>query len=78
MQTRAELVFRYHSEEEAELVARLLELDNRLAPKGIEVKTTQRGKEVITRAEHASAATLFATVDDLLFCEKVISDVLGL
>ncbi|NOZ59765.1 MAG: hypothetical protein GXO66_09380 [Euryarchaeota archaeon] len=78
MRARAELVFLYSSEEEAELVARLLELDNRMAPKGIKVRTEPLGREVITRAEHPSVGTLFATIDDLLFCEKLIDEMMRL
>jgi hypothetical protein len=78
MHARAELVFLYSSEEEAELVARLLELDNRMAPKGIRVKTEHLGRKVVTSAEHSSVGTLFATIDDLLFCEKLIGEMMGL
>ncbi len=75
---RAELVFSYRDEKEAELVAQLLELDNRAAPRGIKVTTRRLGKEVLTVAEHSSAGTLFATVDDILFCEKIIDEVMRL
>ncbi len=78
MHASAELIFHYASEEEASQVAYLLELDNRVAPRELKVKTVQRGGEVITTVEHSSISTLFATIDDLLFCEKIISEVLRL
>ncbi len=78
MHARAELVFHYASEEEASHMAYLLELDNRVAPRGIRVKTVHKGKEVKTHTEHTNIGTLFATIDDLLFCEKLISEMLRL
>ncbi len=73
---RAELVFLYSSAAEAELVAGLLELDNRLAAGRLKVSTTAKGREVVSVVEHPELHTLFATVSDLLFCEKLISDML--
>jgi hypothetical protein len=78
MHARAELVFHYASEEEASQIAYLLELDNRIAPRGLKVKTEQKGKAVVTNTEHTNVGTLFATIDDLLFCEKLISEILRL
>ncbi|WP_456474660.1 KEOPS complex subunit Pcc1 [Candidatus Pyrohabitans sp.] len=78
MLARTKLVFQYASEEEASQVAYLLELDNRIAPRGLKVKTEKRGRDVVSYVEHSSAGTLFATIDDLLFCEKLVSEILRL
>ncbi|NOZ82577.1 MAG: hypothetical protein GXN98_01980 [Euryarchaeota archaeon] len=76
LMSRAELVFVYGSSADAELVAELLELDNRLAKGKLKVKTEARGEEVVSVVEHPELHTLFATVADLLFCEKLISEML--
>ena len=73
---RAELVFVYGREEEAAMVAELLELDNRLAQGKLRVTTRAEGVKVVSRVEHPELHTLFATVHDLLFCERLISDML--
>ncbi len=70
------LEFEYSTEREAELVARLLEIDNRVG--NIDIKTHAEGKKVITVLEHEKTGTFIATIEDLLFTERLISNLLEL
>lgn len=73
MKASAEIIFKYKDSSIAELIGRLLEIDNRLAPKKMEISTTSRGNEVITKLSCNKLHTFFATIDDLLFSERLIS-----
>ncbi|MEE8402234.1 MAG: KEOPS complex subunit Pcc1 [Candidatus Hydrothermarchaeaceae archaeon] len=72
----ANITFEYSDNREAAIVAKMLEVDNRVAPKKIRIETVAKGKTVITRAEHERLNTLFATVDDLIFTERLISSLI--
>ncbi len=72
------IIFEYESEEEAEIVAKVLEIDNRFAPKKLKVKSKRIGKRVVNYVEHNSYKTFHATIDDLLFTERIISRILSL
>lgn len=74
--SRAEVVFEYPDERTAERVAHLLELDNKVAPRELEVRTSANGKEVTTVVEHQNFNTVFATIDDLIFSEKLITSLM--
>ncbi len=74
MRARARVEFEYRDAKTAKLVARLLEIDNRLAPAKLKVKSISRRKSVITTVEHERLGTFAATLEDLLFCEKLISE----
>jgi len=76
IRAEAEIVFEYETEKKAKHIAEILEIDNRIAPKELRVKTFSRGKKVITRIGEVNVKTLLATVDDLLFCERVIKEVI--
>lgn len=74
----ASITFEYNDNHKAAVVAKILEMDNRIAPKKLKIETVNRGKMVITRAEHERLNTLFATVDDLIFTERLISSLIGI
>lgn len=76
MKAKAEVRFSYRREETAEKVAYLLEADNRAAPRNLRLRSSAKGREVITVFEHDKLNTLLATIDDLLFTEKLIADLL--
>lgn len=72
----ASITFEYSDNHKAAVVAKMLEVDNKIAPKKLKIETVNRGKMVITRAEHKRLGTLFATVDDLIFTERLISSLI--
>ncbi|MFH1774119.1 MAG: KEOPS complex subunit Pcc1 [Methanobacteriota archaeon] len=83
---KAKIEFRYKDAKTAQKISYLLEVDNKIpkvgatplrlaiaiAPK--KIKTESRGNRVITHIEHEKLGTLLATIDDLLFCERLIED----
>lgn len=71
---RARVEFEYRDVKAAKLVARLLEIDNRLAPAKLKVRTASRGNKVLTTIEHEKIGTFAATLEDLFFCEKLIGE----
>jgi hypothetical protein len=73
---RADITFEYNDNRKAAVVAKMLEVDNKIAPKKLKIETVHSGKTVITRVEHEQANTLFATVDDLIFTERLISSLI--
>jgi hypothetical protein len=78
MKARAEVRFNYGSPREAKAVARLLEVDNRVAPRSLGIKTRAEGGSVVTRMGHEKLGTFLAALDDLFFTEKLIRGVLSL
>jgi deoxyinosine 3'endonuclease (endonuclease V) len=74
MIAKARMEHSYKDEETAKMVARLLDLDNKIAD--LNVRTFNDKKKVITTLEHENLGTFFATIDDLIFTEKLISSLL--
>jgi len=78
----AEISLSYESVREAEAVAEAVAPDNVKVPQGLFIKTTRRGKQVLTsiRCEN-KLQTFIATIDDLLssvsVAEKAFSTVKG-
>lgn len=72
MLMRARLEFGYDDEAKAERIAMLLELDNRIAPRRLRISTVGKGLKVVTTFQHEKLNTFQATVEDLLFSEKLI------
>ena len=65
----AEVRISYENEREAEAVAQAVSPDNVKVPRGLVIKTTQKGCEVLTRIQcELRLQTLIATIDDLLSC----------
>ena len=77
MRVEGEVRFEYEDEESAQIVAELLEIDNRIAPRGMQISTRCEGTSVITELEYERLNTFFATLDDLAFTEKIIGRVLN-
>ena len=73
---KAKITFVYGDDDTAEMVATLLQLDNEIAPKSMEIITKNKGKEVVTDLHHDRINTFFATIDDLIFSTKIVEDVL--
>jgi hypothetical protein len=76
MKAKAELRFQYSDTAKAEKVAYLLEVDNRIAPRSLRIKTRTVGGAVVTELEHRKLNTLLAALDDLLFTERLIVELL--
>jgi len=78
----AEISLSYKAVREAEAVARAVSPDNVRVPHGLFIKTTRRGRRVLTRiACETGLRTFMATIDDLLsavsVAERVLSAVEG-
>lgn len=76
MRAKAEILFEYEDEETAKLVATLLQIDNEIAPKSMQIVTGHRDHLVITDLTHERLNTFFATIDDLIFSTKIVEDIL--
>ena len=72
------IVFEYETEEDAEIVSKVLEIDNKFAPKKLKKKKKRIGKKVVNYIEHESYRTFYATVEDLIFTERLISKILSI
>ncbi len=72
------IVFEYETEEDAEIVSKVLEIDNKFAPKKLKVISKRIGKKVVNYIEHESYRTFYATVEDLIFTERLISKILSI
>ena len=70
---RATITFEYDTESEAEIVSKMLDVDNKVAPKTLKIETVKKDNMVITTLEHEKSGTIFATVDDLIFTERLVS-----
>ena len=65
----AEVRISYENEREAEAVAQAVSPDNTKVPRGLSIKTTRKGSEVLTQIQcELRLQTLIATIDDLLCC----------
>lgn len=78
MQIEAKLTFEYGGEDIARNVAQLIQVDNEIAPKTLRIRTTADKTMVITKLASERTATFFATMDDLIFSEKLIAEILDL
>jgi len=68
----AEIVLSYKNEREAEAVANAVSPDNFGVPRGLFIKTIQKGAKVLTTVKcDLSLQTFMATIDDLLKCVSV-------
>lgn len=76
MHLEAKITFDYDSGGVAGDVARLIQVDNEIAPKTLKIETVSEGASVATRLASEKASSFFATIDDLVFSEKLISEVL--
>ncbi len=74
---KATITLEYNDARTAGIVAKILDIDNKIAPKKLKIQTINKGSAVITRLEHRQQKTLFATIDDLVFTEKLISSLIG-
>ncbi len=70
---KATITFEYGSGNEAQVVAKMLDVDNRVAPKKLKIETKNMGSKVITTINHENPGTIFATMDDLIFTERLVS-----
>ena len=61
---KATITFEYGSANEAQVVAKMLDVDNNVAPKTLKIETKNIGSKVITTINHENPGTIFATVDD--------------
>ncbi len=75
----AEISLQYENKRLAEAIANAVSPDNFKAPKGLQIKTTLKDKEVFTRIKCKGKLTTFiATIDDLLFSVSTAEKVLKL
>lgn len=69
MKMRAKVTSVYDDKSVAQAIASALQPDNLQAPKGIEIKTSKRGRKIVTKVEmEGKIETLLSTLDDLLSC----------
>jgi hypothetical protein len=78
MQLNGKISFEYGSEQIAESVARLIQIDNEIAPKTLKVRTSAEKTMAVTRIQTEKTSTFFSTLDDLIFSEKLISEILSI
>lgn len=76
MRAKGKFEFIYGSDRAAAAVSALLQVDNVAGPRKLKVKTISDGNKVVTCIEHEKLSTFFATIDDLLFCERLIENLL--
>ena len=77
MRMRAEIVCTYGGDSISRSIAAALHPDNLQVPKGVQVATVARGKQVITKIEvDGRIETLLATLEDLLSCTSTAESVL--
>jgi len=76
MRIEGEVRFEFAHEKTARIVAELLEIDNRVAPRGMRISTGFKGKSAVTRLEYGRLNTFFATLDDLVFSERIVESIL--
>ena len=75
----AKISLRYEDKRLAEAIANAVSPDNFKVPKGLQIKTTLKDKEVFTRIKCKGKLTTFiATIDDLLFSVSTAEKVLKL
>ena len=73
---KAIITFEYGSGNEAQVVWKMLDVDNKVAPKTLKIETKNIGSKVITSINHENPGTIFATVDDLIFTERLVSSLI--
>jgi hypothetical protein len=76
MQLETQIIFDYDSEKVAGYVASLIQVDNEIAPRTLKINTSAEENKVVTKISSKKVGTFFATIDDLLFSEKLIADLL--
>ncbi len=74
----AVVVFEYEKEDTARIVEKVLKIDNKTAPSNMKIFTKRIKNKVATYVKHEKIGTLSATVDDIIFAEKIISSILNL
>jgi hypothetical protein len=72
------ITYDYDNSRLARDVARLIQVDNEIAPKTLKIKTSAEGQRLTTMLSSNKASSFFATIDDLVFSEKLISEVLDI
>ena len=76
MQAKANLTFSYKTARTASLAAELLEIDNRVAPSSLKITSKAAGKTVTTQFSHPNFGTFALALEDIIFTEKLISELL--
>ncbi len=74
----AVVTFEYENENTAKIVEKVLKIDNKTAPSSMKIFTKRIKNKVVTYVSHEKIGTLLATLDDILFAEKIISSILSL
>jgi len=76
MNLKGEITFQY-SEGYAKDIAKLIQMDNEIVPKTLKINTELEGSDqVVTNVETDKPSTFFSTLDDLVFSEKLISEIM--
>jgi|TARA_B100000959_G_scaffold279251_1_gene339065 hypothetical protein len=78
MKIVSDIKFYYNSKVTAEKIAHLLEIDNNSASRTFNLKTFAKGKTVNTVLQHEKLSTSLSSIDDILFTERLITDILPL
>ncbi|MHA1595946.1 MAG: KEOPS complex subunit Pcc1 [Candidatus Baldrarchaeia archaeon] len=78
MPVKIRVLVKYFAENEkhAKILEKVLSVENRFAPEGIDIETRAEGDVVITEVEStARVDTLISTIDDLVVSTQLINDV---
>ncbi len=67
----------YKDVEKAKKIAQILEADNKLAPKNLEVSSFYKKNKVYSNIKTKRIETLISTADDLLSSQKLAEQILG-
>jgi hypothetical protein len=79
---RAEIKIQYRNEKIPEIIAKAISPENFKTPKGLNIKTINKGKKLITNIYcNIKLSTFIATIDDLLFsistAENIVEKISG-
>ena len=74
---QVKIVTEYENENQAKIVADVLEADNKTAPNHLSVSSSYKENVVYSEIKTPKIETLIATVDDLLSSQKLAEDILG-
>ena len=76
MNLKGEITFQYN-DGYAKDIAKLIQMDNEIVPKTLKITTMLKGSDqVVTNVESAKPSTFFSTIDDLVFSEKLIFEIM--
>lgn len=70
MKVKVQAQVRLSSPRVARAASKALEVDNREAPKGLEVSCSYKGRELMVKIEHEEPLKVLSTLEDVFTCLK--------